>query len=118
MFLCLTRIDFSDGTFGSPFGSNLSCHQQILELSNDMSGIDETAIDDMTTDGKITNEPQKNQSYVSQSAVALRCRVMPPPCMKNPYLKDASETDIDPFGSRRSKCAGKNLVWHLLCEHN
>ncbi|KAM7521501.1 hypothetical protein LguiA_011403 [Lonicera macranthoides] len=100
------KQDFSDGTFGSPFGSNLPCYQQILELSNDMSGIDETAIDDMTTDEKVANEPQKNQSYVSQSAVALRCRVMPPPCMKNPYLKDASEIDIDPFGSRRSKCAG------------
>ncbi|WJZ90299.1 hypothetical protein VitviT2T_009452 [Vitis vinifera] len=38
--------------------------------------------------------------------VALRCRVMPPPCLKNPYLKNASETDIDPFGNRRSKYSG------------
>ncbi|KAK1406033.1 hypothetical protein QVD17_42229 [Tagetes erecta] len=43
------------------------------------------------------------QGYVSQSAVALRCRVTPPPCMRNPYIKDAS--DCDPFGDRRSKCA-------------
>ncbi|XP_065861302.1 wee1-like protein kinase isoform X2 [Euphorbia lathyris] len=52
------------------------------------------------------NETQKCQNYVSQSAVALRCRVMPPPCIKNPYLMDASEVDVDPFCSRRSKCAG------------
>lgn len=58
------------------------------------------------TDNKAVIEPQvSKQGYVSQSAVALRCRVMPPPCMKNPYIKDASENDIDPFGDRRSKCA-------------
>lgn len=51
-------------------------------------------------------EFQKNQNYVSQSAVDLRCRVMPPPCMKNPYLMNNSGVDIDPFGSSRSKCEG------------
>ncbi|KAK9945619.1 hypothetical protein M0R45_011125 [Rubus argutus] len=30
---------------------------------------------------------------------------MPPPCFKNPYLKDASQMDIDPYGNQRSKCA-------------
>ncbi|XP_044503943.1 wee1-like protein kinase isoform X2 [Mangifera indica] len=49
---------------------------------------------------------QKTQNYVSRSAVALRCRVMPPPCIKNPYQKDALEMDIDPFGNQRAKCAG------------
>lgn len=44
--------------------------------------------------------------YVSQSAVALRCRVMPPPCLKNPYVKNGSEFDADPFSNQRSKCAG------------
>lgn len=44
--------------------------------------------------------------YVSQSAVALRCRVMPPPCLKNPYVKNASDFDADPFSNQRSKCAG------------
>lgn len=59
------------------------------------------------TDNKPVAQPQvSKQGYVSQSAVALRCRVMPPPCMKNPYIKDASENDVDPFGDRRSKCAG------------
>ncbi|KAJ0778767.1 putative non-specific protein-tyrosine kinase WEE family [Helianthus annuus] len=58
------------------------------------------------TDNQAPTEPHLNkQGYVSQSAVALRCRVMPPPCMKNPYIKDASENDADPFGDRRSKCA-------------
>lgn len=57
---------------------------------------------------------QKNRSYVSQSAVALRCRVMPPPCMKNPYLMDDSGVDIDPFGSSRSKCEGKLILFLLL----
>ncbi|KAI3773129.1 hypothetical protein L6452_04329 [Arctium lappa] len=58
------------------------------------------------TDNQAATEPHVNkQGYVSQSAVALRCRVMPPPCMRNPYIKDASENDIDPFGDRRSKCA-------------
>ncbi|KAD1761764.1 hypothetical protein R6Q59_031903 [Mikania micrantha] len=58
------------------------------------------------TENQTATEPHINkQGYVSQSAVALRCRVMPPPCMKNPYIKDASENDVDPFGDRRSKCA-------------
>lgn len=67
-------------------------------------------------DNKAPTEPQINkQGYVSQSAVALRCRVMPPPCMKNPYIKDASENDVDPFGDRRSKCAGRWLLTCYLC---
>ncbi|GMQ00030.1 hypothetical protein CsSME_00047278 [Camellia sinensis var. sinensis] len=82
-------------------GFNLSCHEQVVELAQDTFGTDE-----INTEKAIGTEPQKNHSYVSQSAVALRCRVMPPPCIKNPYQKDASETDIDPFGNQRSKCAG------------
>lgn len=60
--------------------------------------------------------------YVSQSAVALRCRVMPPPCLKNPYVKNASDFDADPFSNQRSKCAGAVIVNELpfsfenLCE--
>uniref|UniRef100_M1AT45 Protein kinase WEE1 n=1 Tax=Solanum tuberosum TaxID=4113 RepID=M1AT45_SOLTU len=49
------------------------------------------------------SESEKGPSYVSQSAIALRYRVMPPPCIRNPYLGDASEIDADPFGNRRSK---------------
>ncbi|KAL7101647.1 hypothetical protein ACP275_08G067600 [Erythranthe tilingii] len=51
-------------------------------------------------------EGRKNHNYLSKSVVALRCRVMPPPCLKNPYLKDTSQFDADPFGNQRSKCAG------------
>ncbi|KAI7991974.1 Wee1-like protein kinase [Camellia lanceoleosa] len=82
-------------------GFNLSCHEQVVELAKDTFGTDEINIEKA-----IGTEPQKNHSYVSQSAVALRCRVMPPPCIKNPYQKDASETNIDPFSNQRSKCAG------------
>lgn len=49
---------------------------------------------------------QKKKSYVSQSAVALRCRVMPPPCIKNPYLNSVSAIDVDIFCDRRSKLTG------------
>lgn len=60
-----------------------------------------------------TIEVQKNRSYVSQSAVALRCRVMPPPCLQNPYLKDASEFGADPFDNQRSKCAGASHCYYV-----
>ncbi|XP_074368451.1 wee1-like protein kinase isoform X2 [Apium graveolens] len=69
--------------------------------------MDETAVyHDSNSVKAIDTEFQKNHNYMSQSAVALRCRVMPPPCMKNPYLMDNSGVDIDPFGSSRSKCEG------------
>jgi wee1-like protein kinase len=48
---------------------------------------------------------KKKRSYVSQAAVALRCRVMPPPCIKNPYLNGAS-SHVDTFCDRRSKLSG------------
>ncbi|XP_057965795.1 wee1-like protein kinase [Malania oleifera] len=85
---------------GMSSNSLLPCHDQAVELSEDTSGADEIKIEKAMPSGL------QKPNYVSQSAVALRCRVMPPPCIKNPYLEDASETDIDPFGSRRSKCTG------------
>jgi len=81
-----------------------SDHQPAVELGRD-SVADEFALE------KIIAAPKpKGQNYVSQSAVALRCRVMPPPCFRNPYLKDVSEKEIDPFGNQRLKCAGIILV--------
>lgn len=75
-----------------------------MELADDISVAHEIKT------GKATDtESRKNQSYVSQSAVALRCLVMPPPCMENPYLRDTSDVDIDPFGNRRSKFEGISL---------
>ncbi|KAK9071782.1 hypothetical protein SSX86_008211 [Deinandra increscens subsp. villosa] len=75
--------------------------QAFLDLEDDLP------VETETENQAAATEPHINkQGYVSQSAVALRCRVMPPPCMKNPYIKDASENnDVDPFGDRRSKCA-------------
>ncbi|ONH93847.1 hypothetical protein PRUPE_8G256300 [Prunus persica] len=84
----------------NPLSPTFSGNQQIVELGTDSFGIDEAKIEKPTV-----TEVRKTQNYVSQSAVALRCRVMPPPCFKNPYLKDASEMDIDPLGNQRSKCA-------------
>ncbi|GFQ08376.1 wee1-like protein kinase [Phtheirospermum japonicum] len=77
-------------------------HQPLVEHAHDISVADEMKID------KAVASLQKNRGHVSQSAVALRCRVMPPPCLKNPYLKDALEFDSDPFDNQRSKCAGFN----------
>jgi len=68
-------------------------NQPIVELGNDFVG------------EYITDKP-KARNYVSRSAVALRCRVMPPPCIRNPFLKCLSEKEIDPFESQRSKFAG------------
>ncbi|KAG2260455.1 hypothetical protein Bca4012_008467 [Brassica carinata] len=65
--------------------------------------------DDTDTDEIMVDKIQANQTersgYVSQTAVALRSRVMPPPCLKNPYVMNDSDTATDPFGYQRSKCA-------------
>lgn len=52
--------------------------------------------------------------YVSQSVVALRCRVMPPPCLNNPYVKNALDFYADPFSNQRSKCAGAHMLFSSL----
>lgn len=49
---------------------------------------------------------QKKRSYVSQSAIALRSRVTPPPCIRNPYMKETSSKVLDIFGDRRFKSTG------------
>lgn len=49
---------------------------------------EESVSDDYKTP-KIPASGQKN--YVSQSALALRARVMSPPCIKNPYLDENEE---------------------------
>ncbi|KAJ0054574.1 hypothetical protein Pint_01022 [Pistacia integerrima] len=88
-----------DGFLVNPLSPS-SGYQDIVDLAKDSFGIDEIKVDKTAVIGT-----QKTQNYVSQSAVALRCRVMPPPCIKNPYQKDASEMDIDPLGNQRAKCA-------------
>ncbi|XP_047312786.1 wee1-like protein kinase [Impatiens glandulifera] len=79
------------------FGSHLSEHEQDLDLLEQ---------NEEKLEKVVTTEVQGKHSYVSQSAVALRCRVMPPPCISNPYLKDTSGSGMDPFSNQRSKCAG------------
>ncbi|KAH0637047.1 wee1-like protein kinase [Solanum tuberosum] len=79
-----------------PFSSDLSGQQQPVDIPTDTFGTDEMKSEKIS-------ESEKGPSYVSQSAIALRYRVMPPPCIRNPYLGDASEIDADPFGNRRSK---------------
>lgn len=88
----------------------MSDQQQILEIGKATFDTDEGNIEKTTVTGT-----QRCHNYVSQSAVALRCRVMPPPCIKNPYLMDASEVDVDPYGNQRSKCAGTVVNKKLLC---
>ncbi|KAI9180704.1 hypothetical protein LWI28_007373 [Acer negundo] len=90
-----------DGFLVNPLSPTSCGSQEIVELAKDTFDTDEVKVDKITVNGA-----QKTQNYVPPSAVALRCRVMPPPCIKNPYLKDASEMDIDPFGNQRAKCAG------------
>ncbi|KAF3436413.1 hypothetical protein FNV43_RR23505 [Rhamnella rubrinervis] len=89
--------DFSS----NPLSPTLYSIQPTVELGKDNSGIDEENIEKAAATGA-----RRTHNYVSQTAVALRCRVMPPPCIKNPYMKDASEFDTDPFGNKRSKFAG------------
>ncbi|XP_018447732.1 wee1-like protein kinase isoform X2 [Raphanus sativus] len=66
--------------------------------------LDEQENDDIGTDEIMADDTERT-GYVSRTAVALRCRVMPPPCLKNPYLMNESDTATDPFGYQRSKCA-------------
>ena len=98
-----SSLIFMFSTVGSIVKSPASMldHQHTVELSKDTLCEDETK-----TEKAIATELNKGPSFITQSAIALRCRVMPPPCLKNPYIKDAVEVDVDPFGSWRTKCSG------------
>ncbi|MED6206597.1 Mitosis inhibitor protein kinase wee1 [Stylosanthes scabra] len=85
----------------NPLSPNFSNdNQQVVELGKD------SVMEEIAAEKTVPADTPKPQNYVSQSAVALRCRVMPPPCIQNPYLKDVSEKETDPFGNQRLKCAG------------
>lgn len=88
-----------------PLSPSLSDQQPIVATGKDNISADEVIIEKSSA-----LETKKSQNYLSQSAVFLRCRVLPPPCIKNPYLTDVSEVGIDPFGNQRSKCAGTFLL--------
>uniref|UniRef100_A0A804P587 Protein kinase domain-containing protein n=1 Tax=Zea mays TaxID=4577 RepID=A0A804P587_MAIZE len=66
--------------------------------------------DSLTRDDSEEEQPkqpalEKRGGYVSQSAVALRCRVMPPPCVKNPYLNTDPCIDAAVYGGRQCNSA-------------
>ncbi|PON96612.1 Serine/threonine protein kinase [Trema orientale] len=88
--------DFSS----NPISPSLSGIQEMVDFEDNDCDTNEVKMEKLTATGT-----KRVQSYVSQSAVALRCRVMPPPCIKNPYIKDSSVMALDPFGNQRSKCA-------------
>uniref|UniRef100_A0A0D9VBY4 Protein kinase domain-containing protein n=1 Tax=Leersia perrieri TaxID=77586 RepID=A0A0D9VBY4_9ORYZ len=63
-------------------------------------------LDDSEEEHLKESTSHKRGSYVSQSAVALRCRVMPPPCIRNPYLNTDTQIDDNVFGGRQCKLSG------------
>ncbi|KAL2345395.1 hypothetical protein Fmac_006680 [Flemingia macrophylla] len=75
-------------------------HQPIVELGKDSS------TEEVIVEKTIPAAKPNGQNYLSHSAVSLRCRAMPPPCFRNPYLKDVSEMKMDPFENQRLKCEG------------
>lgn len=92
---------FTDDFSLNPLSPTLSGIQEMVESEKDDYDMEEVKMEKITA-----TLTKRAPNYVSQSAVALRCRVMPPPCIKNPYMKDTSGMDMDPFGNQRSKCAG------------
>jgi len=74
--------------------------------------------DSLTRDDSEEEQPmqpalEKRGGYVSQSAVALRCRVMPPPCVKNLYLNTDPCIDDAVYGGRQCNSAGMLLHFVL-----
>ncbi|KAF9619461.1 hypothetical protein IFM89_007036 [Coptis chinensis] len=76
-------------------------HKQVMEIASDTFGSDALKTETPSVAGS-----EKKKNYISQSAVALRCRVMPPPCIRNPYIDDSAERETDPFRNQRSKFLG------------
>jgi len=72
-----------------------------------MSSGDGQAIVELGMDfvGEEVEYKLRARSYVSRSAIALRCRVMPPACTKNNFMTSLSEEELYPFRLQNSKCA-------------
>ncbi|KAF6139132.1 hypothetical protein GIB67_009975 [Kingdonia uniflora] len=81
-----------EGFLANSINSDSPCLKQVMELPPEPK-----------TELRSAIGLEKKQNYVSQSAVALRSLVMPPPCIMNPYLKDTTGLDVDFFGSQRLK---------------
>ncbi|WOL03840.1 wee1-like protein kinase [Canna indica] len=82
----------------NPLSVNIPCHEQVAEIrfiDSDSNLILE--------EKSVQTASHKKRNYVSQSAVALRCRVTPPPCIRNPYVKPSTSVAPDIFDDRRFK---------------
>lgn len=97
-----------DGISENPLSPTLSGGHQAVELGND------SVADEVDIEKLIAADKPKAQNYISHSVIALRSRVMPPPCIRNPYIKDTLEKDTDVYGNQRSKYAGTVLVSSLI----
>lgn len=95
---------------------NKKCRQDyspcILPSTNIQFGDEDAKVkfDDFDPDDvskcKSVRPGSEKKRYVSQSALALRSQVMPPPCIKNPYLTTNSSIALDGFGDRLAKNTG------------
>nr|XP_009404601.2 PREDICTED: wee1-like protein kinase [Musa acuminata subsp. malaccensis] len=74
------------------------CHQQVAEVQ-----LDDCDSDQIVEGKSVQIGPQKRRSYVSKSAVALRCRITPPLCFRNPYIKTVASEVQGIFDDRRFK---------------
>lgn len=63
---------------------------------------------DQIVEGKSVQIGLQKRSYVSKSAVALRCRITPPPCFRNPYIKTVASEVQGIFDDRRFKSTGQS----------
>ncbi|KAL9331913.1 hypothetical protein ACSQ67_001523 [Phaseolus vulgaris] len=87
------RRRMDDGISGDTLGSMSSGDgRAIVELGMDFVGEE-------------VEYKLRARSYVSRSAIALRCGVMPPACTKNNFMTSLSEEELVPFRLQNSKCA-------------
>ncbi|XP_031496624.1 wee1-like protein kinase isoform X2 [Nymphaea colorata] len=86
------------GNWTNNFDSKKQCPPRAAELPAETS----TAQDWKSIKSSIPGT-EKKQSYVSRSAVALRCRVTPPICVKNPYLSGNTVMNLDIVCKQKSK---------------
>ncbi|KAK7333932.1 hypothetical protein VNO80_30713 [Phaseolus coccineus] len=87
------RRRMDDGISGDTLSSTSSGDDQaVVELGKDFVG------------DEVEYKPRA-RSYVSRSAFALRCRVMPPACIGNSFRRSISEEELSLFRRQNSKCA-------------
>lgn len=97
-FFFSKKMFYADSFTARTSNSTWFSNHRVDEQENDT---DEIMVD------KIQANQTERTGYVSHTAVALRSRVMPPPCLRNPYVINESDTATDPFGYQRSKCASE-----------